>query len=161
MPSIEIVAVNQLHPTDFSHLPFAVVSETTLRSHRTPSSKFQHYFDKLSGVIYHLGNPDLKVDSKGRCFFAYKLLSRPSQEMDESFLEFAEPYRPHVAAMLEQLMRDSSVQRVIFTSDWQLGPDWVKHEPPIALDEFWRLHDSHHLLLNALYPINPSMSPSD
>ena len=39
--------------------------------------------------MYHLGNPSLKDDSEGRCFFAYKLLSEESKKVDADFLEFA------------------------------------------------------------------------
>ena len=152
MPSIEILAVEQPRATSFEHLPFAVLADPSRRSHRSPS-RFQSDFDQLPGVLYHLGNPDLKTDWAGKCFFAYKLLSRESQRVTSDFLEFAPEFRPHVQELLTELLAQSPALRLFFTSDWQFGPDWTKRESGISLDQFWALHDSHRLLLNALYPI--------
>lgn len=151
MPSIEILAIRQAQPRDFHDLPFAVTVDTTLRSHRSPS-RFQQDFDLLSGSLYHLGNPNLKADSQGRCFFAYQLLSRDSQR-DATFLEFGSPYTTHVQTLLAELMGRSPAHRLIFTSDWQFGPEWAKRYAEITLRQFWRLHDSRQLMLNTLYPI--------
>jgi hypothetical protein len=151
MPSIEIAAVGQLEQSVFDDLPFAVIADKIRRSHRS-SSRFQSDFDRLSGILYHLGNPDLKANHEGRCFFAYKLLSRSSQQ-DGVFLEFDTEYRQSVEALLAELIHGSPQHHVVFTSDWQFGPEWTKREDVIKLTEFWRRHDSHELMLNTLYPI--------
>ena len=69
------------------------------------------------------------------------------------FLEFAPAFRPAAESMLAELIAASPEEELIFTSDWQFGPDWTKREPALSLNEFWKLHDSRRLLLNALYPI--------
>jgi hypothetical protein len=150
MPSIEIVAVQQQRPIDVAGFPFAVLTETKMKSHRSPS-RFQSHFETLEGILYHLGNPDLKADHEGRCFFAYELLSPESVEA--TFLEFAAEYRPYLEKFIGEVIRDSPTHQLIFTSDWQFGPEWTKHEPRLILDEFWRQHDLRRISLNALYPI--------
>jgi hypothetical protein len=69
------------------------------------------------------------------------------------FLEFASPFRPAAQRLLAELIAASPTEELIFTSDWQFGPDWTKRQPPLTLSEFWKLHHSRHMLLNALYPI--------
>jgi hypothetical protein len=153
MPSIEIVAVGQSRPIKVDGFPFAVAVDAKLKSHRSPHSRFQEDFDHVSGIMYHLGNPSLKDESAGRCFFAYKLLSDESKEVEAEFLELASPFRRAAEMMLVELIAQSPIGELIFTSDWQFGPDWTKREPALRLSEFWKLHDSRRLLLNALYPI--------
>jgi hypothetical protein len=153
MPSIEIVAVGQSRPIEVGAFAFAVLADTKLKSHRWPNPRFQDDFDRVSGIIYHLGNPSLKDDSVGRCFFAYKLLSEASKKINADFLEFAPAFRSAAEAMLAELIAASPTEELIFTSDWQLGPEWTKREAPLPLSEFWQRHDSRRLLLNALYPI--------
>jgi hypothetical protein len=153
MPSIEIVAVRQSRPIEVGGFPFAVVADHTLKSHRARNSRFQEDFDHVAGMMYHLGNPNLKGDSGGRCFFAYKLLSEESKKVEAEFLQFAPAFRSAAEAMLQELIAESPVKELLFTSDWQFGPDWTKREAALRLNEFWLLHDSRRLLLNALYPI--------
>ena len=152
MPSIEIICIGQCVPVDFSNLPFAVESGTELKSHRRPRPLFQEDFAKLRGCIYHLGNPDLKLHRSGRCFFAYHLLSEAARNA-ASFLEFLPEFVPGTRTMLTNLVWLSPVHEVLFTTDWQFGPDHPYRSSAITLDEFWSLHDSRKLLLNAAYPI--------
>ena len=103
-------------------------------------------------MLYHLGNSDLKADAGGRLFFAYDLLTPASQEGGE-FLEFGADYRSHVAAMLADLIRRSSTGRLIFTSDWQFGPERASYPDPIELARLRHLHDECRLRFNALYVV--------
>ncbi len=152
MPSIEIVAIAQQCPSKVDDLPFAAMADFTLKSHRS-QSRFQGDFDRLSGIMYHLGNPGLKTDHAGRRFFAYQLLSPASRKVESSFLEFAAEYRAAAQMFFEELLHNSPVGKLVFTSDWQFGPEWIKYEPELSLSEFWRLHDSHLIQLNAFYSI--------
>ena len=153
MPSIEVLAVGQSRPVEVDGFPFAVAADAKLKSHRSPHPRFQDDFDSVSGIMYHLGNPSLKDNSDGRCFFAYKLLSEESKKVEADFLEFAPEFRPAVEMLLAKLIAESPTEELVFTSDWQFGPDWTKREPALRLSDFWKLHDSRRLLLNALYPI--------
>ena len=83
----------------------------------------------------------------------YKLLSPESKKVESIFLEFAREYRRDAETFLHELIEDSRAHRLVFTSDWQFGPDWTRHKPELNLDDFWRLHDSRQIQLNALYPI--------
>src|SRR6516164_7692799 len=115
MPSIEVVAVGQSRPIEVDGFPFAVVADAKLRSLRSPHSRFQEDFGRLSGVMYHLGNPSLKEDSAGRCFFAYELLSEGSKNVEADFLEFAPEFRPAAESMLAELIAVSPTEELIFT----------------------------------------------
>jgi hypothetical protein len=153
MPSIEIVCVGQIELCDFSHLPFAVKGETTLKSYRSPSSLFEQDFDALKGCIYHLGNPDLKIRKKG-LFFAADLLSDRSVHASRStFVEFRPEFVPAVSELLASLIGSSPVNQLLFTSDYQFGPKPPLRSSPVTISEFWSLHDSRKLRLNAAYPV--------
>lgn len=154
MPSIEIVCIGQSKPVDCSSYPFAVESCSELVSHRSPAPRFQSDFDGLSGVIYHLGNPDLKVRDQG-AYFAYELLSESSRHADPpSALEFGPEYASAVFDLLAVLIGESPQQELLFTSDWQFGPDHTLRLGPVSLGELRALHDSGKLLLNALYHVH-------
>jgi hypothetical protein len=154
MPSIEIACVGLQDALQPPATSFAVAYERGLRSHRSPSPRFQHDFDGLTGCLYHLGNPNLAGSHEG-FYFAYDLLSDASRSADPpAFLEFDGNYVESLRAFLDWLLLTSPDGKLLFTSDWQFGPDWTKRCDPITLGEFWRLHDSRALLLNASYPIN-------
>jgi hypothetical protein len=152
MPSIEIATIGLSTPLAPPVTSFAVVYEAGLRSHRTPS-RFQADFDRISGSLYHLGNPSFS-GTTGGAFFASELLSVRSQDADpRSFLEFSSDHVASVQALLEWLIDVSPTHRLLFTSDWQFGPEATRRFDVITLPELWDLHDSQELLLNALYPV--------
>jgi len=154
VPSIEIICVGQLAPGDFGHLPFAVRSGTELKSHRSPKPLFQEDFAGLKGCIYHLGDPALKTRNTGG-FVAFDLLSDRSRYADPpAILEFRAKRVPPMHELLESLMEASPVRRLLFTSDWQFGPELPYRSPPVTLAEFWSRHDSCSLRLNGAYPIH-------
>jgi hypothetical protein len=151
MPSIEIAAIGLVTPLAPPPTSFSVVYEAGLKSHRLPS-RFQSDFDRVSGSLYHLGNPGLS--GGGGAFFASDLLSLGSREGDPpSFLEFAQPHVASVHALLDWLLRNSPEGNLLFTSDWQFGPEGTQRFGPVSLLGFWRLHDSRRLMLNAAYPV--------
>ena len=152
VPSIEIVCIGELKPTDFSYLPFAVEGGTEIKSHRIPRPLFRDDFAGLQGCLYHLGNPDLKTRRTGRIFFAWHLLSDRSRSAS-TFLEFRPEFIPGLHDLLESLVELSPVRQLLFTSDWQFGPNRSYRSSSITLDEFWALHNSHKLRLNSAYPI--------
>lgn len=156
MPSIEIICVRQESPTDFTRLPFPVIAERDLVSHRTPSL-FQMDFDTMRGCIYHLGNPSSGNDAEG-FFFAHRLLSEKCRDQERNrFLEFDSQYIPAVRWLLQELLKASPAGRIIFTSDWQFGPRRTGRFDPIGSGQFWKLHDAFKLRLNALYPLRESL----
>ena len=154
MPSIEIVCIGQTDPSDFGHLLFAVESGTELKSHRIPRPLFQKDFASLNGCIYHLGNPDLKIQRTRRMFFAWDLLSdRVRSSSRPTFLEFRPEFIASLHELLGSLLESSPARRLLFTSDWQFGPKRRYRSPIVTLGEFWSLHDSRKLRLNGAYPI--------
>jgi hypothetical protein len=68
-------------------------------------------------------------------------------------LEFAQLHVAAVRALLEWLLRHSPDRNLLFTSDWQFGPEGTQRFGAITLTAFWKLHDSRRLMLNAAYPI--------
>jgi hypothetical protein len=153
MPSIEIACIGLSTPLRPPPTSFAVVCEPGLTSHRSPTPRFQADFDGLSGCLYHLGNPQFAGSDRG-AYFAYDLLSPRSVESDPpSFLEFDPVHVASARSFLQWVLAASPARRILFTSDWQFGPDWTRSLGPISLTEFWNLHDSRNLLLNAAYPI--------
>jgi hypothetical protein len=149
MPTIELVCVAQAEPLDVSSLPFAVLAENKLLSHR---ALFQSDFDKLQGCIYHLGNPNLRGDEDG-LFWAYELISDSTSEHEEDCLKFNDEFIPHVKKMLSQLLVASPVGQMTFSSDWQFGTKDVRRFEAITEGKFWEMHDACELRFNAFYKI--------
>ncbi|PSB15148.1 hypothetical protein C7B65_25145 [Phormidesmis priestleyi ULC007] len=151
MPSLEIICIQQLEPTDFSHLPFRVEAETVLTSHRSPQPLFQGDFDKLQGCIYHL------LDEKS--VTAYNLLKRDwYREGDDSDdnVEFKDEYLPLVKSLLKQLLAASPVGQILFTTDYQFGSDGAERYGSISFSEFWQMHNAGKVKMNASYLISAS-----
>lgn len=150
MPTIEIICVAQIEPLDFAYLPFAVIAENNLFSHR---SLFQSNFYKLHGCIYHLGNPSLRGVKDG-LFWAYELIDEAiSEEDEENCLKFNEEFVPHVKTMLRQLLVASPISQITFSSDWQFGTQEVKSFESMIEGKFWEMHDAGELRFNAFYKI--------
>lgn len=153
MPSIEIVCVDQTEPTSFLNAPFAVESESKLVSHRSPSPLFQPDFDVLRGCIYHLGNPSSRDPTFTGYYTAYKLLTGDAESCVWNIVYFKIEFVPFIKMFLAQLLQNSPVGKVIFTSDYQFGPNEKRYKRVITLDMFWQLHDKNKLKLNALYQL--------
>jgi len=153
MPSIEIACIGLDAPVDVSAAVIAIRAETPMRSDRVPS-RFQDDFDALEGSLYHLGNPGLRSPKPGARFYAYELLSDASRApFPPQFLEFAGEYLEEVRRVLSELLAASPSGRILFTSDWEYGPEWAYRFGPVTIEEFWRLHQSHMVYLNAAYTI--------
>jgi hypothetical protein len=156
MPSIEIACVGLEVPLEPPATSFAVVCEAGLRSHRSPEPRFRQDFDEMSGSLYHLGNPEFANTATGP-FLAYGVLSQESREAEPpSFLEFAPEHIRSASEFMAWLLDASPEGKLLFTSDWQFGPEATRRFAALSLPEFWRLHDSRVLLLNSAYPIERS-----
>jgi hypothetical protein len=152
MPSIEILAVGQTTPI-VAEFSFAYIADAVRKSHRRPAPRFQKEFDNYPGILYHLGNPNLKHAFEGRCYCAWSLLSAESKKVGRTFLEFAPEHHDSARELLRMLIDTSPSRHLLFTSDWQFGPGWTRYKQPVTLKQFWRLHDRRKVRLNALYPI--------
>ena len=154
MPSIEIVSVGQSVPPVLPPLPFAVRHGPELRSHRSPSPLFESDFAGVVGWMYHLGNPRCDEATGQGPFFAWDLLSSRAQaDNDCCLLEFTPVVVPGVRRLLEIGSELSPRRHLLFTTDWQFGPQRPLRVAPLAMREFWALHDTGGLRMNALYPI--------
>ena len=152
MPSIEIACVGLRQNRKPPQTTFDIAFEVGLVSHRSPS-RFQSDFDQTAGSIYHLGNPGQNTGRSG-AFTAYELLSDECHAQDPPvFLEFAQSHVPSLKELLLWLLESSPDGLLLFTSDYQFGPDDVARFGPITADEFWMFHDSRRLRMNALYSI--------
>jgi len=140
--------VAESEPSNFSNLPFAVLAENRLVSHR---ALFQSDFEKLQGCIYHLGNPDLR-EANDFAFFAYELIN-DAMSNQEDFLKFDNKFIPHVKIMISQLLATSPISQVTFSSDWQFGSENVRRFESISEEKFWEMHDACELRFNVLYKI--------
>ena len=153
VPTIEIACVALESPLEPPATSFAVAYEAGLKSHRTLKPRFQLAFDCLAGSLYHLGSPQFAGSNTGP-FFAYEVLSEESRHAEPpSFLEFAPEHLESARELLAWLLKASPEGKLLFTSDWQFGPAPARRFDAVGLDEFWQLHDSQNLRLNAAYPI--------
>ncbi len=150
MPSIEILCVGATTPEPPPETSFAVIGDPSRQSHRGPKPRFQGDFDRLEGVLYHIGNPEFASNPDGP-FFAYDVLSEASRHASpRSFLEFAPSHIGSARRLLEWILASSPPGRLIFTSDWQFGPSRTRRFDGLDADEFWRRHDSRRLQTGGL-----------
>jgi len=121
------------------------MTESVLVSHR---DLFQSVFEKLSGVIVHLGNKELEEENYA-FWFAGMLMD---WQHDEALVFLPEP-RQEVADLMRRLISLSPQKRIIFASDYQFGG--ARHEyGEVCLSEFLRLHDQGELRYNCLWYIS-------
>lgn len=131
-------------------MPFVVKSENKLVSDRWPSPIFKSDFDNLSGCMYHLR------DGGPTCF---DLLKKDWYDQDGNKTEsvenikFKDEFAEHVKNLLQSLLIASPVGKILFTTDYQFGPKDVEKNGPITFIEFWTLHDSGNIRMNASYLI--------
>jgi hypothetical protein len=71
--------------------------------------------------------------------------------MDASW--FLPSFRSAVQQLLERLVTASATSRVLFTSDWQFGPDESVRGGPFTLAVLWAAHDAGRLVYNAGYSL--------
>jgi hypothetical protein len=155
MPSIEIACVGLRQGRMPPRTTFDIAYEVGLASHRVPS-RFQRDFDATASSMYHLGNPGQNTAPSG-AFTAYELLSSECHAQDPLvFLEFGQSHVQSFKELLLWLLDASPTGRLLFTSDYQFGPDGATRFGPVTPAEFWSLHDSRQLRMNALYSMSRS-----
>ena len=148
MPTIEIVCLEQKEPLDFPNISFAVEAENEVISHR---GLFYEEFKKLDGCIYHLGSPDVRRRING-AFYAAELLDWKVEALEGGRLKFSPQFIGDIQQMFNTLLEASPQHRLIFSSDYQFGPEQTRrYQRPLRLETFWRKHDAGKLWLNARY----------
>jgi hypothetical protein len=155
MPSIELVCTDQSEPLEFSDLPFALVADREVVSHRT-RPLFRRELLRLRGCMYHVGNPQCARLGYQGAFFAYDVLSAESRNHQRRrFFEIAPEFRGGFRHLVRALLDASPVHSVFFYMDWQFGPTRAFRGGVISESAFWQQHDTHQLRLNACYTIQP------
>ena len=150
MPTIEIVCVEQAQPLELPEFSFALRSENEPISHR---GLFYEELKNLKGCIYHLGNPDQRGRGEG-FYYASDLLNWRLDEYDR--LKFLPQFVSEIQGLLANLLEASPVQTLIFSSDYQFGPNIVRrYKRPLTYEKFWQKHEAEELWLNARYFIIP------
>lgn len=151
MPSIEIVCVEQKEPIECSSFSFAIESDKELISDRAHSSSFQCDFDSLNGCIYHL------LGENGRN--AYDLLKKDWYKEEgegdgkDDNIDFLNEHDASFIQLINTLMDKSPVGKVIFTSDYQFGPESFVRLDELTLSEFLIMYKEKKVRMNSLYVI--------
>lgn len=169
MPTIEIASINSsglgLNQADFG---VAIIEDNKLESHR---GLFYDLLRQQSGVIVHIGNPDLKNDKDGG-FFAGQIINwnfEPTaiylpeldnnattfnQGANQQFkFKFLDQYKSDIDKLLKIALNHSPIKKVCFLTDYQFGPENGKIEIIYTVKDFWIQHDKEGLELNTLYEI--------
>lgn len=151
MPSIEIICLAQKHPIDCSKFSFRIETGSELVSHRLHSSHFQRDFDSMEGCIYHL------LGSKGPT--AFELLKKDwyddngdSNEQDDN-IEFIATHNSCFINLVKTLIDKSPVKKIVFTSDYQFGPEIFKRFDEMSMDDFIEEYKNKRLRMNSLYVV--------
>jgi hypothetical protein len=155
MPSIELVCIGQPEPLTLSGMPFALAADRELVSHRIPRPLFRRELSRLTGCMYHIGNPRCASPDYHGAFFAYDVLSPESRERQRRrFFEVAPQFRDSFCRLVHALLDASPVHSVFFYTDWQFGPRRPFRGGVISESVSWQQYDTHRLRLNACYTIH-------
>lgn len=160
MPSIELVCIGQKEPLTFAGMPFALVADRELVSHRSPRPLFQRELSKLRGCMYHIGNPDCAKPGYDWTFYAYEVLSPTSREQQRNrFFEVGPEFYEGFRGLIRNLLEASPEHSVFFYTDWQFGPARTTRAGVISEADFWLQYESHLIKLNACYTILRDAQP--
>ena len=77
------------------------------------------------------------------------------KDEDEN-IEFRNEYTFAVKEMLEQLISASPISQILFTTDYQFGPETIQRFGPMAFAEFRELYNDGKVRMNASYLITAS-----
>lgn len=148
MPTIEIISINA---NAIPELPlygsFAYILERELISHR---GLFQKIFDKLEGYIVHLGNKEFEHDKDGP-WFAGMIMDWTDDEGNP--IIFLDNTLEDLKDLMKRMIESSPSNEILFSTDYQFGPDEPKDCGTISFSEFFELHSSRLLRWNATYII--------
>jgi hypothetical protein len=170
VPTIEIISLERKQPIriDKNNSRFCVRQNRKLISHR---GLFQKFLDKEEGVILHLGNLSL---AKTPYFFAGELIDwdyepgvvhLPVYNLDEPLEEqwngsgqntrfkFKDDYLSGIRELLSKAQRLSPVNKVLFLTDTQFGPDEGRNIELSNVEELWEMHNREGLAWNVMYVI--------
>ncbi|MBN2613207.1 MAG: hypothetical protein JXB00_16760 [Bacteroidales bacterium] len=164
MPSIEIVSngANKigLIQDDFD---VAIIEENRLIGHR---GLFNNFLKNQSGIMIHIGNPDLK-NNKDYGFFAGLIIdwyfepggiAIPDMDKEESGanqqfrFKFKMDYQIEIAKIIDIGLNKSPTNDLYFMTDYQFGPENGKIKE-LKLKDFWVQHDKDGLEWKTLYKI--------
>lgn len=94
------------------------------------------------------------------CFTCYHLLKRDWYDehgndngLDEN-IEFREEYEASMIQMLEELLLASPVSQILFTTDYQFGPEVAQRNEVISFATFKELYNAGKVRMNASYLIS-------
>ena len=170
MPTIEIISLERKQPIriDKNKYKFCIRQNRKLISHR---GLFQEFLDKEEGVILHLGNLSL---AKAHYFFADELIDwdcglgavhLPVYNLDEPLEEqwngsgqymrfkFKEDHLSGIRELLTKAQRLSPVNKVLFLTDVQFGPEEGRNIELSNVEELWEIHNREGLDWNVMYVI--------
>ncbi|RZL19945.1 MAG: hypothetical protein EOO89_01780 [Pedobacter sp.] len=166
MPTIEIASLNSsklnLDPAAYK---VTIIQEGTLVSHR---GLFYDFLTKQSGVIVHIGNPDLQY-ANNEVFSAGQIIDWAFEDVEmvipqpesmhssdlvsiqQSSFQFLKEYKEDIDRILKIALKKSPLNQIYLLTDYQFGPENANQEVIYSIGNFWHLHDSHGLVFNTLY----------
>lgn len=162
MPTIEIVSLDAKMPIlNQNDYDIAIIEESELRTHR---ALFDGFLRDKSGLMVHLGNPDMKSDKEGG-FWAGKIINwevspgnltipafndgETGADQDERF-KFKDKYEVEVRRLVELYLNQSPLKVAYFLTDYQFGPAKASYAQ-VTLNQFWQEHRDAGLYWNRLY----------
>ena len=177
MPTIEIISVNAKEiPNLRDYKSFTFICENKLESHRALFN--DELKENYEGVIVHLGNKSFQKDKDKDeigVWFASDLINFESDEeiklpiidkenqidgdkqwwgSDQSFLfKFKQSIIDDLKDIINQMIKLSPINEVLFLTDYQFGPEKPSHKGQISLEDFFYDHDKVGLIWNCMYHI--------
>ncbi len=167
MPTIEIVSLdcNRLLPIKNSTLPFTVLQNRKLISHR---SLFQEELNKINGTILHLGNKEF---GRNTYFFASELIDWDSEiekmklikindkekfKEDLEIFTFTPSMFASIIKVLKCALKYSPINKIFFYTDIQTGNDLEvgKMYGNICFEDFIKKQNREYYIFNTLYEIH-------
>lgn len=151
LPSIELICIGQKNPIDCSSYSFPVEPSKELISNRAHSSSFQSDFELLNGCMYRVH------EEKGRT--AYELLKKDWHDEEgkdngiDNDIKFIPEHDSSFVQLIKDLIQTSPVGEIVFTSDYQFGPEEYIRFEKLTISEFIIIYRNKGLRMNSSYRI--------
>lgn len=150
MPTIELISLNAgTIPQLPSYSSFAYIVEPDLVSHR---GLFQHIFDRCKGYIVHLGNKEFENNKDG-FWYAGRIMN-----WEEDAVVFLKETLSDLMDLIQRMIDSSPNNEILFSTDYQFGPQKPVDFGAVFIDEFYELHRLKKLRWNSIYKIQAEHS---
>jgi hypothetical protein len=168
MPTLEIASLKsvglELKQDDFA---VSILTNDKLQTHRRT---FRRFLQKRKGSLIHVGNPEIKADSRN-IFFAGNIIDWDFDPVEVLYLpifgqrkgvkraganqliryKFLSQFKNDIDKLLHIALEKSPIKKCCIFTNYYFGPDKETTEVIKTIEDLWKRHDVEGLVFNTMY----------